>query len=300
MKKLLLAICSLTSGFALNAQTLIADFQFNGDVIDAQGNAVCAPFNDSAFTFNSGFATWAANNNMFGGGVMVSIPDLLFTEDNYSILMEISLSGTSGYNKLIDFSLLSVDYGFYVNDQLRLYSSGNYGPTVLLPDSLFTVLLTRNAADDSTKTYLWNGSSLTAESFSADVSLDFVADLNGTNRELYFFADDSSTTSEYAASGAINFIRIYNGIISEVEIAASLQETEWQTFRAYPNPSNDVVTIDFGKTVTGAVEIFDIAGKLIQTIAVNGNNQIQFSVSGYEQGIYLARTSNGSVRFVKQ
>jgi hypothetical protein len=300
MKKLLLAFASLTVGLTANAQTLIADFQFNGDVIDAQGNAVCMPFNDSVFAFNSGVASWAANSNMFGGGLMVSLPDLLFTEDNYSILMEISLFETDGYRKLIDFSLLTEDYGFYVNDQLRLYNSGNYGATMLNADSVFTVLITRNALDDSTKTYLWDGTMLLEESIALDATQDFVAGLNGANREMYFFADDSLTSSEFAASGTVNYIRIYNGIVSTADITASVEESKWKTFLTYPNPANEFVTIDFGKPIDENLEIYDISGKLIQTIAVNGSNQVQVSISTFEQGIYIARTTNGSVRFVKQ
>jgi Leucine-rich repeat (LRR) protein len=60
-------------------------------------------------------------------------------------------------------------------------------------------------------------------------------------------------------------------------------------FEVYPNPVKDILTIK-GQDVIEAITIFDVSGRLINQVSLNGNqNQIEISTSNLTRGTYFIK-----------
>lgn len=307
MKKTLLRSFFLASLFSLSLSsqshgqaTLISQFDFTNNMVDALGNSSGAGFNNLSATYAAGSFAWIADS-IPGGGVVVSVSDAALTETNYSVAIHFSFSDVSGYRKIIDFSGLQADAGFYVNDQLRLYSGGGYGPTTLTANTNYWVLFTRNGTEDTARAYLLIGNNLSLESKSEDAAQDFVPVLSGTDRMLYFFTDDSTTEDEYTPMGSVDQILIWNGVATVNDLLSSVPSlSAAQSFALYPNPANSFVNLRFPTAQNGNCEIYDATGRLVSSQALRQEDRISMSTEGLAPGIYFVRMNEFQARFVKE
>lgn len=302
MKKVLCItwLISTTLISVFSQATLISQFDFNGNLNDNLSNGTCTSYNNSVTSYTSGSFNWTSDSNDAGGGLKITLPDAIFLENHYSILIDFKFSETSSYRKILDQSNRTSDQGTYVNYQLRLYSFGGYGSTTINPDSNFTIILTRDSTDDTTRLYLWDGVNIVLESFGADVSDDFVSQLSATNRVLHFFADDSSTTSEYSLSGSVNQIKIWNGIATASQLLGFQNEDMVADFMFYPNPTTNVSYVQFEHPVSGLFEVYTIAGELVSSSILANQLKIDLDLSSVPSGMYLARFNNKTIRFIRE
>jgi len=75
-------------------------------------------------------------------------------------------------------------------------------------------------------------------------------------------------------------------ITVDVKNTTGLDITNENTFEVHPNPANDVVNIQFVKTVLGTVIITDLNGKKVYESAVN-NDFVSINTKDFTSGIYL-------------
>ena len=83
------------------------------------------------------------------------------------------------------------------------------------------------------------------------------------------------------------------------------KEKERQLIEAFPNPavsySNIVVGYEYKE---GFVTVFDINGRLIQTIQIAGERTVPVGLSGLSQGVYIIEVktdvSKDSVKVIKK
>jgi hypothetical protein len=75
--------------------------------------------------------------------------------------------------------------------------------------------------------------------------------------------------------------------------------------KLYPNPANELISIEFEQEITGKVHIYDIHGKIIKETSVKQTNTHTLSIIDFSVGMYTlsASTYDGSNlyigRFVK-
>ncbi len=63
-----------------------------------------------------------------------------------------------------------------------------------------------------------------------------------------------------------------------------------ETLQIYPNPSSEIITINYLKTENASIEIYDAIGKLIlKQQVINTSGQTIINISNYPQGIYIVR-----------
>ncbi|MCC5923065.1 MAG: T9SS type A sorting domain-containing protein [Crocinitomicaceae bacterium] len=67
----------------------------------------------------------------------------------------------------------------------------------------------------------------------------------------------------------------------------------------YPNPSNDIVTID-GLKDFSSVTIHDALGKLIRTYNLDAANTLSVNVNGFEGGMYFVKINNEQTTITKR
>jgi hypothetical protein len=86
-----------------------------------------------------------------------------------------------------------------------------------------------------------------------------------------------------------------------VDVCNEVGEITGSSFSVYPNPAQQLVFITLGNmNNVAAVELFDMAGRLILRETVNNRTQIPLAVAELENGVYLIRAGDKQVKFVKE
>jgi hypothetical protein len=108
-----------------------------------------------------------------------------------------------------------------------------------------------------------------------------------TNNELNTIAQGTvivTATVNYDVSGTAysqNFT-----IVVEEQIGINDSYQEFPNIKVYPNPSNDIVTVEFlGNLKVDTFKIFDTKGTLIRTYEVKGKNKIE--IQNLAKGTYV-------------
>lgn len=75
----------------------------------------------------------------------------------------------------------------------------------------------------------------------------------------------------------------------------STDDIETTTLSAFPNPANS--TLYFTSALSGEVEIYNLNGRLVQSLTVSGDKKID--ISQLETGLYLLSHNEGTIKFLK-
>jgi hypothetical protein len=61
----------------------------------------------------------------------------------------------------------------------------------------------------------------------------------------------------------------------------------------FPNPTTGRATITLGETLTGAVQVFDLEGRMLHSEGLFEANQVNLDLSAQPNGMYLVRIVSG-------
>lgn len=297
----------------VNAQAiLISDFTFDNSLNDMVSNSLITPSGNMQTSFSNnvtdGQFNWVAdtvsNQNNSGGGLNLYVPDNLFTEKNYTIAFEVSLTQTSGYRKLIDFNNRGDDEGLYVNDQLRIYSTGGYGDSTLQPNTFYNLVFYRFGDNDSVAVNIFENNTLLPQSNCIDVdSLYVPVLLPGSNRLFGLFHDDSTTLDEYSDTGSVRRVRVWSGIASlqDLNTFNGTKTVQDETVLIYPNPARTQlqVTCKDLSSLSTEICIVNIFGEEVMKTEVTEQHMV-IDVLSLARGIYLLRVGGDVTKFLKQ
>ena len=142
-----------------------------------------------------------------------------------------------------------------------------------------------------------NWKSFNMSTFSYDMvdSLSyFVTDTNNLVWQIYFTDFEGSSTGKTV----FNKMQVGTTSIEKSNVAVN-------TVSVYPNPAVDNVTIAIESTESINnlnVTVFSLTGQIVHSEVVNviSNTNIEFPVSGWNQGMYLVRIGNDENAIVKQ
>ncbi len=116
----------------------------------------------------------------------------------------------------------------------------------------------------------------------------WLAYITGFNENDFFTAlaiDPENNTSEFSPTYGIG------GFVSKENISVN-------DFCIYPNPTNGKIKIELQSGQSSIVEIFDINGRRLQIMDVNGNSTID--LSNYKAGTYIVRANGRNKAIVKK
>ena len=114
--------------------------------------------------------------------------------------------------------------------------------------------------------------------------------LYGTNHNMVYEYDLEKDTLLAKSHGAINTCGLIK-VEAYDNTAINEKETGIQQFDLYPNPGNEIVTINYN-IPTGnniVVSVINISGKEVFRRKFSANNQIQLDISEVDNGLYLIR-----------
>lgn len=117
--------------------------------------------------------------------------------------------------------------------------------------------------------------------------------------DFYIFTDNVTNT---------NKLRIFNQATNSTEIyglpsnSLSLRtNSENNTLIIYPNPAKNILTISNPLNSTNMIEIFDVAGKLVETKLFNQEQaEIFINVENYQTGTFIIKIGKNISKFIKE
>ncbi|MCC5923066.1 MAG: T9SS type A sorting domain-containing protein [Crocinitomicaceae bacterium] len=137
-------------------------------------------------------------------------------------------------------------------------------------------------ANNTNATYQWIDCDDNNAPITGATNQSFTATANG-NYAVEITENDCTATSDCIAVTTVG--------LSENELAANIT--------LYPNPSNDIVTID-GLKDFSSVTIHDALGKLIRTYNLDAANTLSVNVNGFEGGMYFVKINNEQTTVTKR
>lgn len=80
------------------------------------------------------------------------------------------------------------------------------------------------------------------------------------------------------------------------------ENTSYKTnnLNIYPNPTSDIVNFVFDKSETGKIEIYSLEGRLVYSKEFKETNQLEASLSNYQDGTYIVRITTGDNTIIKK
>ncbi len=200
---LLTLACATTLAFApARAAVLVHEFALRGTLNDSVGTT---PLTSLGGQITALGYVFAANQ-----GVSFSSPSL--SPINYSLEFSFKLDSVTGDRKLADFAGLTSNLGVYDrNGVLNFFPSSAPGPQIITAGTNVHVVITRNSATGVVSGYV-NGQlsfSFTDTTAAATASAGF-----------RFFVDDLITNQTEASGGTVNYMRFYNGALTQGEVTS--------------------------------------------------------------------------------
>jgi len=192
------------------AQTaaLLDEYSLRGTLADNLGGPALTPV---LFSGVAGAIT--PTGYVFGANQGLLFVNPAFSPDTYSIELSFNFSLTSGYRKILDFKGLAVDAGFYnLNTALNFYPVAT-GVTGDFANGVTEhVVLTRDGVTGAVIGYV-NG----VQRFSFTDSSN-LAVFSTSDHRAVFVVDDIATSQNESSGGTLNFIRIYNGVLTPSQV----------------------------------------------------------------------------------
>jgi len=100
---------------------------------------------------------------------------------------------------------------------------------------------------------------------------------------------------------------IIDNFVIKGDATLSTPDNKFEGLKLYPNPTNDVITIESSTSLEGAqISLIDMTGRILNNISVNsaGANKKTISLKQFATGVYLLNIDNGTrkstMRIVKK
>jgi streptogramin lyase len=152
-----------------------------------------------------------------GGGLLLAPAAGVVDTGEYTIELLFRLDRLGGWRKLIDFEGGTADSGLYSCDgRLNLFPAALASRPTIERGSYAHVVLTR----DTSETVAGYVDGVRQFAF---LDADGLALIDG-NDTLRFFSDDSETSGRESSGGAVSLIRLYDGPLTESEVARACAE----------------------------------------------------------------------------
>ena len=201
-----------------SAATLVSQFTFDTDLSDSQSeSSASGPGKVSGGSYN--FSENEGLNVLLNSGL-----------SEFSVLFEVKLDQINSNRKLLDVSNLGSDNGLYnYNGDLLYYNTGPGSGTIVEGQNAFVAL----TFDGSTTSGYLDGAlafSFTSASFSGPGYLS-------TLTSFTMVEDDTATSKHEASAGSLDFMEVYDGVLSANEIDAYAGPTSSDPGRPEPDPN---------------------------------------------------------------
>ncbi len=202
---LLTLACATTLALVpVRAAVLVHEFALRGTLSDSVANTPLTSFGGQITALGYVFA---ANQ-----GLALSNPSL--SPVNYSLEFSFKLDTVSGNRKLVDFANLASNFGVYdTSGVISFPPNASSGSQLITAGTNVHVVITRNSTTGVVSGYV-NGQL----SFSFADTTSAATPSGGSG--FRFFVDDLVTNQTEASGGTVNYMRFYNGALTQGEVTS--------------------------------------------------------------------------------
>lgn len=213
----------------------------------------------------------------FGGGTITTVAgEVAFKDDNTGVLIKNNLDATGATTSSVLYRTTNGGTTWTVVPATGFFS----GAIAYAGTGLLVTGASSNSAGFGSSYSLNDGTTWTAIDGIGKTSLSFLSETVG-------FAGGFTTTG---VGGAYKFTSNLG--------TAKFNEN---SFTAYPNPVNDVVTITNKDNATfNAISITDINGRTVKSVKADNVSELQVNVSELNSGIYFLNISSENGKAVKK
>ncbi|MCI1728292.1 MAG: LamG domain-containing protein [Chiayiivirga sp.] len=214
-----LCLCHPAAALVVDPPLPVADYDFTGWLGDAAGNgATLTKVGAAALAYVPVTADGVDRLALAvpaGAGLRLALGPLL-PQQEYSVAMIVSMSGTSSYAKLLDTNDLAEDVGLYaLGNDLNYYTGGSASNDAFPADTLLQVVVTR-APDGTYVGYLDGVQQFTFVDTEASGQFTAIA----AARTLHFLRDDNDTGNSEEAAGVLHRVRLFDRVLTPAEVTA--------------------------------------------------------------------------------
>ncbi len=98
-----------------------------------------------------------------------------------------------------------------------------------------------------------------------------------------------TATGESVPLGIVNDTLIIKSLEVDTTLMSSTAEltVEDAVMNVFPNPSTDLINVEFAKSADGKVLIYDLNGRVMAERVVSGERRVDINVEAYNEGLYL-------------
>ena len=190
-----------------------------------------------------------------------------YSGDKLSVTKGISLNGGTNY-----FIKLKIEKGYYNNNEALQISIGQ-SQNFSTPQTVLATIIPP----------------------SSDVFTEYVLNYNPTSTGTYYIAFNFSTPDTYRAFYIDDF---------SISTTLNTENMDFENnFNIYPNPTDNLLFIDTTEKQIQKIEIFDLQGRLLETIKEN-KEKYQIDISNFSSATYLIKLSTDkgsqSVKIIKK
>jgi len=242
------------------------------------------------------------NGNIVVNRVIGATDTLVLTEMNNATAWQVGVScGTCMVNMA---NQVTINVSVPTAGSESIIACSNYtwsaNATTYMASGSYTASLTNVGGCDSTATL-----NLTVNTVDAGVTssgLTVTADLSGASYQWIDCGNGNTpipgaTNQSYTATMNGDYaVIVATNNCSDTSVCmtineAGLAESEVETFQMYPNPTRDIITLDFGSlSNVKTVELKDGSGRILKTISIS-DKQVKMDLSDYVSGVYFVVVS---------
>ncbi len=157
---------------------------------------------------------------------------------------------------------------------------------------------------------------VTDKLFNNDSNFEFL--LMTMNDKIIIVKDDGTIIQEFIdrsfakifKNNSGNYKLVVKGVFPDVVDVYSLpgtlsitqQDLLANKFIAFPNPTSNKISITnpLSNGEKSKLEVFDLNGKKVMQLQINGNEELSLDVSGLSNGTYIYKINNYSSKFIKK
>ncbi len=199
-------VACLLAAVPANAQVLVHQYDFSGDLNDSLGGAALTSAGGNLT--DPGYYSFAPNQGL-------SLLAAASLAGSYTIGIRMSFDAVDGYRKILDFKGLSSDAGLYCyNGKLDFYPISSTG--TFLANTFVDVVITRDGASGIVNAFLQGQPALTFSDTGASASA--VTSLPSGKARFEFLRDDTVTGAAEASGGKVDRIVVYDGPLAPGDI----------------------------------------------------------------------------------
>lgn len=164
--------------------------------------------------------------------------------------------------------------------------------------------------EGSTQTITWNVANTTASPVSTqnvdiflskDMGFTYPITLatgvpNNGSANVIIPTGSATTTARVMVRGAGNIFYAINSKNVQIDISNGINELNSDNISVYPNPTNDLLNLNFNKSITvQQITLMDLHGKTVYSNNTVTSTSMQIDISNLSQGLYMlnVRTNNG-------